>query len=112
MFFLLQKPCPQITMLTEIKHIQHKLNSLPSSTFLSYKTTGDARKNCPELVPAMQANITILPDERWHVSSRTWARLSFSLNALHLMAHVTSGYHFDSSRIWEGEEIQRRTNAY
>lgn len=84
----------------------------PHLHFWASKIIDDARKNCRELVPAMQANITILPDETWRVSSRTWAWLSSSLNTLHSYRACSLWVSFWLSRGWEGEEILGKTNAY
>lgn len=96
------------------KHIQYKLNSLPWSTFLSPKITGDVRKNCTEVVPAMQANITIIPPQlRGDMYPQEHGPdFPFSLNALPACAACSVWYQFDSPRGCEEEEIQRGTNAY
>lgn len=40
--------------------MQHKLNSLPKSTYMCPKISGDVRKSCAELAPASQFMITTL----------------------------------------------------
>ena len=95
------------------KHTQHKLNSLPKSTFMSTKIQSDI-KICTELTPTTRAKImTITPN--WEVTCllRDIA-LTFLLPSMVCLfvTHVVSGSHFDSLRSWEKEESQRGTNVY